>query len=242
MIISFLMAEIISVGTLKDIQTYINKKVSDKKKAILFCDVNMTLVMPENKVVRYPAILANKLWYFWITSGDKGNKTKTMITLTSNPVLVEKDAPQFLKTVGVKTVLFSACVSGKLGKFASVKDVVFDGLKKLGIDQSVTFSEVSLTTPVFHKGILFAEEEKRKADTLVAFVKAVQKDVNVVIMIDDRKDNLSKAEKALKKEYPHMQFMGFEYTAAHTIGEVLSTNEFKDAWNKAAALVDNSDF
>ena len=235
---SFLVAEIISVATFKDIQTYINNKAFEKNKAILFSDVNMTLVMPENKAVRYPAILAHKLWYFWITSGDKGNKTKTMITLTSDPVLVEKDCPQFLKTIGVKTILFSACVSGKIGKFASAKDVIFDGLKKLGIDQSATYAHLSLTTPVFYKGILFSEPEKRKPEAMVDFLKAInQNDLNIVMMIDDRKENLNKAESALKKAYPHMQFIGFEYTGAYNMGEVLPTDEFKAAWNEAAALV-----
>jgi hypothetical protein len=77
----WIMAEIISLKTMNDVKQTIQEKVKDKEKALVFCDIDMTIVMPQDKAVRYPAIKSNYLSYMWIL-GRNANKVKTMMTIS----------------------------------------------------------------------------------------------------------------------------------------------------------------
>lgn len=231
----WLMAEIISVKTMSDVKQIIQTKVTDKTKALVFCDIDMTAVMPKEKAVRYPVIKSNYMSYMWIL-GRHANQVKTMITMLTPPILVENDGPKILKDFGVKTIFFTACMSGKVGHIASIKEPKYEALKKLGFDFSKTFGE-DLSDPVFYKGILFAEDESSKGTVMAQFIaKKNLGDLDTVVMIDDRSGNLKDVEKAMKKAYPNIKLVLIEYTGAHDIGEPITSAEFKAAWNNAAEL------
>ena len=231
----WLMADIISVKTIAEVKKIIQEKVAHKDKALVFCDVDMTLVMPTEKAVRYPTIKKNALRYYWILRKN-ADKTKTMITLLTPPKLIEADAPKVMKNLGVRTILFTACFSGKLGPYASVKEMKSEATKKLGYDFSGTFKK-DLMAPVFYKGILFSEAEGEKGRVMVQFIEKMGlQNLETIVMVDDRDGNLKDAQKAVKIAFPKMKFIGIEYGGAYNLSEPTTSEEFSKAWNNAAEL------
>ena len=231
------MSEIISIKSIKELKTIVEKKVKNKEKALFLSDIDLTLVIPTQKAVRYPAIKKNFMSYYWILRKHP-DVTKTMITLLTPPKLIEKETPDVINNLGMKTILFTACVSGKAGPIASVKTVKYELVKKMGFDFSHTFSK-DLSDPVFYKGILFSESESKKGEVAIRFLNAMKlNNLETIMMLDDRDSNLKDVEKALKKHFPHITFIGVEYGGAYDLYEPITAEEFKKAWSHAAKLAE----
>ena len=228
-------AEIFSAKTMAEAKRIVHEKVSDQKNTLVLLDVDMTLVFPDNQAVRYPAIKRNLLTYYRI-QWSKGYLTRTLVTVLYPPVLIESDIPQLIQEFGSKTILFTACASGAVGPFQSIKKTKYEGLKKLGIDFSKTFGK-DFEDPVFYKGMLFAENEDRKGEVLVQFLKKISlTKLKTIVLIDDRKSNIKDVMKTLNTQMPDIQFVGIEYQGSLDKGGDISSEEFKRVWRHAADI------
>lgn len=131
-------------------------------------------------------------------------------------------------------ILFTACMSGTLGECASVKEEKYETLKKLGLDFDKTFSK-NIDSPVFYKGILFSDGEGKKGETLISFLNKINVDVEMIILIDDRKSNLKEVKSALKKHKPYIKFIGIEYQGAlKKISRPITEKEFQEIWENTS--------
>ena len=144
-----------------------------------------------------------------------------------------------LRQMGVKSIAFTAALSGKIDQKETMKTHVYNELKSLGISFEYSFpklTDIEFTDlpayyhsyPLYYKGILFANGEGSglsKGDILVHFLKHIDYTPKVVIIADDRRDNIAGLERALATAYPNMQLEGVEYLYGHTLPAPKMTKE-----------------
>lgn len=167
---------------------------------------------------------------------NNGYLTRTLATVLDPALLIEKDALEILNSFDMKTILFTACVSGKVGPVESVKQVKYEGLKRLGIDFDHTFKQ-DLENPVFYKGILFSQNDDRKGAVLVDFLKKMKFTAfKTIVLVDDQQNNLKDVRNALHEHFSEIKFVGVHYQGAFMKGGDISAEEFKAFWVRTSSL------
>jgi hypothetical protein len=252
--------EIISILSMVAVREKVEtllQKYAPKDLFVAF-DVDMTLTQPNHPAIYYPAL---KKYY----SDHKAIIEKmpadqkdlpNVLAIDRSSRLVEKKTPKVLESLqrqGVKTIAFTATLTGQIADYPRFEVVRYERLKDLGLVFEDSFGEhpdVALTQcsahrgnyPVFHKGILSANGEKgktRKGDVLVAFLEYIQKHTQertyfspkVIIIVDDRKTNLESIEKSLRDHHPDILFIGMEYEGAFNYApEEISREDFIEFW------------
>ncbi len=157
-----------------------------------------------------------------------------MLTLkTSNPVLIEEEAPELIRefqSKGHSVIALTATITGPLGDSPRAEIFRYEELLKFGFDFSSSFEEqeIVLTTlpqyrnqhPVFYKGVLCSNGERGPTDkglVLVEFLKQVRYKPDTIVMVDDKLQNLEDLQKALKSYDPSINYYGYYYTGADSL-------------------------
>ncbi|MDR0647612.1 MAG: DUF2608 domain-containing protein [Puniceicoccales bacterium] len=162
--------------------------------------------------------------------------------------LVEKDSLkliQHLKEKNIKTIAFTATLTGPFEEYQRAENMRYAQLKQYGINFENTFTEKDflLTNcpayrsnyPSFYRGILFSNGEQgmaTKGTVLCAFLKTIDWIPRCVVLIDDRVKNLDDVKKSLRAHYPQTQFVGIEYQGArYYCPQTVSAEAFEQFWS-----------
>lgn len=251
------------IATIQDVESNtlaISKPYRGEDVLVLF-DIDYTLLLPKNPAFQ----VANRIRYreklkplFQNLNPDEATM---LINLMANypSELVDAKAPSFIEKLQKQNIKVIACTGSMTGQLLGderCEVLRFEALKKQGIDLSRAFPaypELELSnlqgflkrSPVFYKGILFANGLKDKAckgEALVEFLKRVSFAPKLIIFVDDKTHYLADVEASLKAQMPQVVFKGIEFTGEtmHT-PEILTEAEFLSTWQdlkeKASVLV-----
>lgn len=253
MILSIFMchAQITQVNDMKEIFNAF--KEADSKTLAIF-DVDMVLVQPSNPAFQ----MANMKRYSTISKrimkevpADKHMIFLSLMTINSNPVLIDERTPQFLEQLiqrGIPAIALTANLTGKLGTIQKMEQWRVDSLRQLGIDFSratpckllLVFDKLASyrgNYSTYLDGILFVNGTTvSKGDAFLSFLEKSGFSPNKVIFVDDREDHLKSLETAIQKLDRSIEYQGFHYLGAQEYpSETISDEEFESLWQKLAS-------
>lgn len=235
-------AEVISMSTMQEVENKVMELVAHfpPQDMLAVFDIDMVLTQPSNPAFQMPNMQRNRAEIKVLLKGitpEQKDILLNLITKSSDPVLIEQDTPEIIKTIAakkIKTMALTASLTGQLGKIKNLEVWRYEVLKNLGIDFSNSFpqtSEIKFNNvpeyirrkPVFYKGILCSNgdgNKNNKGDALVLFLEKISFSPKVVIFVDDKKENLENVEQALVKFNPHIKYIGVEYKGGESINSV----------------------
>ena len=249
-------AEVMKVKSMNEVGCKIEEVLKDHNPwdVLLALDIDMTLTQPDHPAVFYPALKKYKEDFKRILSQLTPEQKDLVPTLTTQLYpqrWVEKETPQIIKNIiqqGVKTIAFTAALSGKIGGFKN-KLIIRkrDQLQKMGLDFDKSFREYTSAAtyfdfkkyagsyPMYYHGVLSAngEGQNSKGDVFTAFLKHIGHGYHpkVVILVDDRTVNVETVEAALKTHDPTIKFIGITYEGAYTYApQEISREDFQAFW------------
>lgn len=244
-------AQITQVNDMKEV--FDAFKEADSKTLAVF-DVDMVLVQPSDPAFQ----MANMKRYSAISKRimkevpvDKQMIFLSLMTISSNPVLVDERTPEFLEQIiqrRIPAIALTANLTGKLGAIQKMEQWRVDGLKQLGIDfsratpckSSLVFDNLASyrgNYSTYLDGVLFVNGTTvSKGDAFLSFLEKSGFLPNKVIFIDDREDNLKSLETAIQKLDHSIEYLGFHYLGAQEYpSEVIREEEFESRWQKLAS-------
>ncbi|WP_075883557.1 DUF2608 domain-containing protein [Candidatus Protochlamydia sp. W-9] len=244
-------AQIIQTDDMKEVFNYL--KDADSKTLAIF-DVDMVLVQPSD-----PAFQMANMKHFNAISKramkevftDKQMMFLSLMTISSNPVLIDDRIPQFLQEIiqkGVPAMAMTANLTGRFGPIQNMEKWRVESLQRLGID----FSKAApYSTPIifddlasyrgnystYLNGILFVNGTMiPKGEALLSFLEKANCYPEKVIFIDDREDNLKSVEIAIEKLNRAVQYHGIHFIGAQKYpSKMISENEFESRWQQLAS-------
>lgn len=244
-------AQIIQVNDMKEVSNYFN--TANSKTLALF-DVDMVLIQPSD-----PAFQMANMKRFGTLSkrimkdvpAEKQMMFLSLMTTSSEPVLIDECTPQFLNSLsqrGIPMIALTANLTGSFGPIKNMEKWRIQTLKLLGIDftksapyqQSLLFNDLSPyrgNYSTYLDGVLFVNGTTvSKGDAFLSFMKKTGVSPNKIIFIDDREENLKSLEAAIQKldrpiEYQGLHFLGAQKYPSKTISE----EEFEARWQQLAS-------
>ena len=219
-----------SFNRMRDVGAYIATQTASYKTEDVLClfDLDMTLTQPDHPAAYIPNLKKHLDIYRSIQA--RYPKLDTCLTFCFNFLLPQRltdsDIPSVLASLKMKTIAFTATVTGDfLGTRMEVRR--YEDLKQLGLSFERAFpqSEVILNAcpryrgyyPTYYKGILFSNSERgntTKGTVLCAFLEAVHYTPKCVVLVDDRPQNHSDVQTALSQAFPKTKYIGIEFTGA----------------------------
>ncbi len=246
---------------MKNVQEIIenNLKEYDPSEVFVALDVDLTLTVPFEKAAQFPNIMLHKKLYKTLMDGLTITQQYVILNLlaeaSSHYLLEETEVLSLLEHLqdkGIKSIAFSAALSGALTSTPRMEVWRYNMLKDLGVDFSHSFThtpEITFTDipafferhPVFYKGILCASRplrEDTKGPVLTAFIEKMKLNPKIVIMVDDTKQHLEDIEASLKVYDPKIRFVGIEYIKGREFTSgLISEKEFLAFWEKLVTQV-----
>jgi hypothetical protein len=221
-------------------------------------DIDMTLTKPENPATelvnlqRHHQVLGE---VFAETTQDQRELAKYLAVGLYPCKTGEKKAAKRvgeLQKLGVTSFALTSAKSGNITLWDSpqpIYEIRPRVLNALGIhfEKAFPFETLSLrkfsadggSFPIYHRGVICANE-KPKGAVLCAFLDEIKASPKVIVMVDDRRQNLREMRTALRARYPYVRFVAFEYTGAATPPDavkIISADEFRAFWEPIAARV-----
>lgn len=244
-------ATITQVEDMKEVFDYFND--ADSKTLAIF-DIDMVLVQPGDPAFQ----MANMKRFSAISKrimnevpSDKQMIFLSLMTLSSDPVLIDDRTPQFLQQImrrGIPAIALSSNLTGNLRNIPKMEVWRVEGLRQLGIDFSKT---TPCQTPIefddlasyrgnystYLDGILFVNGTTvSKGEAFLSFLKRTHLTPNKVIFIDDREDNLKSLETAIQTLDRSIEYQGIHFVGAQKYpSKMISQEEFESKWQKLAS-------
>lgn len=243
-------AQIIQVNDMKEVTQYFNKANS---KTLAIFDIDMVLVQPSDPAFQ----MANMKRFGAVAKRimkdvpkEKQMMFLSLMTISSEPVLIEECTPQFLNSLnqkGVPTIALTANLTGAFGPIKNMETWRIQNLKLLGIDfsksaayqKSLIFNDLAsyrYNYSTYMDGVLFVNGTTvSKGDVFLSFLKKTSFLPEKIIFIDDREDNLKSLEAAIQKlDYP-IEYQGLHYLGAQKYpSRTVSEEEFELRWQQLA--------
>jgi Protein of unknown function (DUF2608) len=245
-------AEIKQVQDMKEVFEFFTD--ADSKTLAIF-DVDMVLVQPSDPAFQ----MANMKRFGAISKRimkevptDKQMMFLSLMTISSDPVLIEEMTPQFLKQImdkGIPAMALTANLTGSFGTIKNMEQWRVNSLRCLGIDftQSAPYQKPLVFDDLaayrghysnYLNGILFVNGTVvSKGDAFLSFIEQTKLSPEKIIFIDDREDNLKSLEAAIHKLGKPIEYHGLHYTGAQKYpSQMISEEEFETRWQKLASL------
>lgn len=250
---NLIQAQISQVNDMKEVFDYFNN--ADSKTLAIF-DVDMVLIQPSDPAFQ----MANMKRFGAISKRimkeiptDKQMMFLSLMTMSSDPMLIDDQTPQYLHRIaqkGVPMMALTANLTGKFGAICKLEQWRVDGLRKLGIDFSnsapyqkpLIFDELASyrgNYSTYLNGILFVNGTTvSKGDAFLSFLKKANYYPNKIIFIDDREDNLKSLESALQILDKEIEYQGLHFLGAQNYpSKVISEEQFESRWQQLASEV-----
>lgn len=243
-------AEIRQVSDMKEVFEYFTE--ADSKTLAIF-DVDMVLVQPSDpafqmaNMKRFGAI--SKRIMKEVPTG-KQMMFLSLMTISSDPVLIDNSTPQFLKQIiqkGIPTMALTANLTGSFGTIRNMEQWRVNSLRCLGIDFSestpykapLMFDNLASYRGYYSNylnGILFVNGTVvSKGDAFLSFIEKTKLSPERIIFIDDREDNLKSLEAAIQKLDRPIEYHGLHYIGAQKYpSKMISEEEFESRWQQLA--------
>lgn len=246
-------AETKSVDSMDEIINHFNK--IDSNTLVVF-DVDMVLIQPSEPAFQ----MANMKRYSTIVKrivkevpSEKHTMFFSLMTTTSDSVLVDPTTPQIINEImkkGASTMAFTANLTGELGTIKNMQEWRVDCLKKLGVDfsksapynTSLIFDDLPSYRnyySTYSDGILFVNGTSiSKGDIFLSFLNKTKISPNKIIFIDDREENVKSMDSSLQKLGRQVEYLGICYQGAQKYkSEAVSEEEFESKWQKHKDVV-----
>lgn len=243
--------EITQVNTMQEVFDHF--KEADCKTLAIF-DVDMVLVQPSDPAFQ----MANMKRFNTIAKRimqelpvEKQMIFLSLMTISSDPVLIDDEIPQFLQQLIRKEIPSMALTANLTGSFGTIKNMEqwrAHSLRCLGIDFSKTapysdpfiFDDLALyrgNYSTYSNGILFVNGTVvSKGEAFLSFLAKTQISPNKIIFIDDREDNLKSLEAAIQKLGKPIEYVGLHFIGAQKyLSKMISESEFESRWQKLAS-------
>ena len=244
-------AEIKQVNDMKEVFEYFAD--ADSKTLAIF-DVDMVLVQPSDPAFQ----MANMKRFGAISKRimkevpvEKQMMFLSLMTISSDPVLVDDFTPQFLKQImqrGIPAMALTANLTGSFGTIKNMEQWRVNSLRCLGIDfsQSAPYKEPLMFDNLasyrgyysnYINGILFVNGTVvSKGDAFLSFIEKTKLLPEKIIFVDDREDNLKSLEAAIQSFSKPIQYHGLHYIGAQKYpSQMISEEEFEARWQKLAS-------
>ena len=241
-------AQIIQVNDMKEVIDYFNKANS---KTLAIFDVDMVLVQPSDpafqmaNIKRFGAV-AKRIMKDVPT--EKQMMFLSLMTISSEPVLIDECTPQFLNSLsqkGVPAIALTANLTGAFGPIKNMETWRIQNLKLLGIDfsksapypKSLIFNDLASyrdNYSTYVDGVLFVNGTTvSKGDAFLSFLKNFLPEK--IIFVDDREDNLKSLEAAIQKMDHPIPYQGLHFLGAQKYpSKTISEEEFAARWQQLA--------
>ncbi len=237
---------------MEEVSHYFNN--ADSKTLALF-DVDLVLVQPSDPAFQMPNIKRFDAIYKRVMKRvpiDKKLLFFSLMTLSSDPILIDSRTPQVLQQLtqrGVSMMALTASLTGSFGKISNMEQWRVDSLRQLGIDFSKTspcsipllfdeFIPYRNYYPNYLHGILFVNGIVPKGDGFLSFLKKINWLPNKIIFIDDHEYNLKSLENAIQKLNSNIEYQGLHFIGAKSFSsELISEDEFEFRWERLATEV-----
>lgn len=243
-------AEITEVNDMKEVFEYFNDANS---KTLAIFDVDMVLVQPSDPAFQ----MANMKRFGAISKRimkevptEKQMMLLSLMTISSDPVLIDNSTPQFLKKIiqnGIPTMALTANLTGPFGTIKNMEQWRVNSLRCLGIDFSesapykapLMFDNLASYRGYYSNylnGILFVNGTVvSKGDAFLSFIEKTKLLPERIIFIDDREDNLKSLEAAILKLGKPIEYHGLHYIGAQKYpSKMISEEEFELRWQQLA--------
>ncbi len=244
-------ASITQIDDMEEIFPYF--KDADSKTLAIF-DVDMVLIQPNDPAFQ----MANMKRFSPICKrimkevpADKQMLFLSLMTIYSDPVLIDYRTPQFLQKIiqkGVPTMALTANLTGSVGAIKNMEQWRVDNLRHLGIDFAKTapyqaplvFDNLASYRGYYSTyldGVLFVNGTViSKGEVLLSFLEKSRYLPNKVIFIDDREENLKSVETAIQTLDRSIEYQGLHYLGAQKyLSKEISEQEFELRWRKIAS-------
>jgi len=242
------------ITQVNDMQEVFNALSNADSNTLVIFDVDMVLIQPSDPAFQ----MANMKRFSAISKrimkevpADKQMIFLSLMTVSSDPVLIDNRTPQFINQIirrGIPTMALTANLTGKFGTIQKMEQWRVDGLRQLGIDFSKTAPcQTSLlfdnlapyrgNYSTYLNGVLFVNGTTvSKGEAFLSFLEKSRFFPNRVIFIDDREDNLKSLEAAIQKFDRPIEYQGFHYLGAQKYpSKMISEEEFESRWQKLAS-------
>lgn len=236
----------INIDSFDDAKVYL--KDIDPSTLVVF-DVDSVLIIPK-PVELHPSIfekydnIVNKLF----DPLSKLQKHFLNHNIVASPaMLVEQLCVSFIKELQEKKIPVTALTAAKKGRFnkegIDFHNIRYNQLNSLGIDFSKNlFKDDDFTNlkdtygdyPGIRKGIIYScGLDNEKGTVLCAFL-AKNKNVNKVVLFDDKLKHLNSVAKSLKDNFPKIQLLNFHYQGVKKLklSENVSQKQFENYLEK----------
>ncbi|AIK97073.1 DUF2608 domain-containing protein [Candidatus Odyssella acanthamoebae] len=244
----------VTVNSINETKNYLAQA---NKDSLIFIDVDSTLTMPSDPYLRRHAIQNHKKIYNSLVNDLTPNQTrifKHLMVMESSSQLVEKDWPTIISALqakGIKILAFTAAKTGPIKSvLSSFPNWRYGELSRLGIDFSPAFPGAILFEnledfgndhPGIEKGIVYCGHQLSKGDLIYSVLKAMKFAPSLIILIDDKWENLGAVSKAIHYSFPNMRFIGIHYKAMNHIerpptDERIFYKKFKSLIEKAKEI------
>jgi hypothetical protein len=241
-------AQITQVNDMKEISDYFN--TADSKTLAIF-DVDMVLVQP-----RDPAFQMANMKRFGAISKrvmkevptEKQMMFLSLMTISSEPVLIDECTPQLLRSIvqkGIPAIALTANLTGSFGPIKNMEEWRIKTLKLLDIDftksapyqKSLVFDNLSSyrgNYSTYLDGVLFVNGTTvSKGDAFLSFLHKTEFLPEKIIFIDDREDNLKSLEAAIQKLDRPIEYHGLHYIGAQKYpSKMIPEKEFESRWEQ----------
>lgn len=236
-------ASIAQIQSIKDIDQHIQ----NHHQVLVVFDIDDTLTILSEPAFQRPNFKVHHADTFNKIMSPLNEKEKlmafTLPLLTTPSDLIEKDTPIFIKTLqknGIKTIALTAATGGRLAGVA-IEDHRIEELKRVGIDFSKSFTEMSETafagfpiaqigkSPFYKNGVILANEQD-KGLVLVEFLKTIPWKPDLIIFVDDRIEHVQAVQKGLAIFDPHIHFKGFHYQNPTANYRMVEAELFNNKW------------
>ena len=232
-----------------DVEVYLKRRLDkyDSKDVLCAIDIDLTILQPDHPAFYVPNIRKYLSVYRSIEKQYPGLDT----TL---PFVYSFLVPQHFVDEGVYSLLdafkdirkiaFTATFSGKYLDFERLEALRYEQLKSKSISFEGNFENEDFILeecppyrsnyPCFYKGVLCSNSEKgttTKGSVLCAFLRKINWIPKCIVLIDDRAKNLKDVAKALKSDFPDIDFIGIEYLGAYDYcPQKITQEDFKGFW------------
>ena len=246
---------IITLSTMEEVHQAIAHCPTQPHALLAAFDVDMTLTVPRHPACHYPNLKQHKRILQALLEPLNEVEEDKIITLGAQQpgqMLAEKNTPstiQKLQHQGIKTIAFTASLTGELVALGIVQSLRFRDLQALDMDFRPAFDTQDFLLPkipsynenhaMYHQGVLYANGgrgERNKGAVLVAFLQEIKWKPEQIVMVDDVPKNLTDIVEALDDFDPTIQFLGIDYHGARMYApEAISEEAFARYWQ---AVVD----
>lgn len=249
--VSYCQAEIKQIKDVKDVFESLER--ADEKTLVIF-DVDMVLVQPSDPAFQMANIKRHSAIVKKVMSeipADQQMVFLSLMTVHSNPILIDERIPQLIRQLtqkGVPAMALTANLTGRLGCIENMEQWRIGQLARLGIDFSqsaprkapLLFDNLSSYRGNYSRyldGVLFVNGTTvSKGEAFLSFLNKTGFRPNRVVFVDDREDNLKSLGMAINMlEYP-VQYQGFHYLGALEYpSDEMNENQFRSSWETLAS-------